>query len=135
MPENDASKSGDWGEYRRLLISELERFDAAINALAERIERGDAEMREHCARLVSELRAEIAVIRAKLNEIDVHASRLVGLEAECTERRKDVIRIDKDVTALTVKSGPKWIVWGALGGLVPAIGALIWWLLSRGGGG
>ena len=127
MPEIDANKNGDWGEYRRLLISELERLDRTVSDLVEQIDRRDADMRTYCGSLVAAIRSEIEALRTRLTQLDVNSTRISHLETECGERRQDVSRIDKEVTALVVKSG----LWGAAGGLIPAIGALIWWLASR----
>lgn len=71
-----------WGEYRKLILAELERLNRVISALDSKLE---------------------------------------------AFRNDDISSLKVEVAMLKVKAG----LWGALAGLVPAIGAILYMLAAR----
>ena len=58
--------------------------------------------------------------RLVLSKLDEHQS-------EISQIRSHVVQIRIDVSALKIRAG----VWGALAGLLPAIGVAIFWMLRQ----
>lgn len=58
---NPLSEEGDWYQYRRLVLSELERIDASITAL--KVEVGKSSGDHH--REISEIRVDVATLKVK----------------------------------------------------------------------
>jgi hypothetical protein len=125
MPGHDA---GDWGEYRRLLIGELERLDREQRELAGHCDRRDADMREYCAELVAVIRVDIENLRNKTAQIDINGTRINQIEKDSAQLKTDVSDQGKSLAGLIVKSG----AWGAIGGLLPVIVAILVWLMTKG---
>lgn len=106
----ESEKQG-WNEYRELVLSELNRVQTWLEQLSVKTNTYDAALIEKLATLKADL---TATITNKADEAELSA-----LEQKTNENAKEIAK-------LTVKAG----VWGALAGAIPAVVAVVWWLLG-----
>jgi hypothetical protein len=120
--DDNKSNIDGWTEYKRLVLSELERLDEAVEKL-----------KDHCVQVQTYIQAEIAKVRESLlvqiNEIDKkHPSYI-----ELTKVEKQLINLEQELSKYygqqkdeSVESH-KWGFWAAVIGIV---GSLITSIIS-----
>lgn len=86
MAESGA-QAGDWAEYSRLVLNELERHEEALEKLTQQ---------------------------------------LVDLAADVNSKFG---KTQTEIALLKLRSG----LWGAAAGAIPAVGIVLWWLVTKGG--
>jgi|32_taG_2_1085360.scaffolds.fasta_scaffold15892_2 hypothetical protein len=115
--KNDSRSNIDgWTEYKRLVLSELERLDEAVEKL-----------KDHCVKVQSYIQDEIAKVRESLlvqiNEIDKNHPSYI----ELTKLEKQLINLEQDLSNYysqqqeeSVESH-KWGFWAAVIGIVGSV--------------
>jgi hypothetical protein len=91
-PHSDDREEAPWFEYRRLVLTELDRLHDGQSALSVKIDT-----------LRLDMQTRLSLIR-----------------------EEDISKVRVDVAMLKIKSG----LWGGLAGLIPAILALLYFVLS-----
>jgi len=101
----DPKQPGNFGEYRRLLLSELERLGREVDELKD------------CSNEIKTLSAAInAEVRVKIENLE---KAVAGIEKSLDDLDKEQIAQGRLLTTLQVRSG----LWGAAAGILTALAA------------
>lgn len=112
-----ADTNGQWEEYRRLVLHELERFQAWLEQLTDRAGSLDSNLHQEITKNRRELDDRINILRQTAES---------DLKRERDKLEKEIAQARRDIAALKVKAG----MFGLVAGAIPALIAIVWKLLS-----
>lgn len=143
LPQSSADDTSNWSSWARLVLANLERHEEQIDKIFNLCDTHRNEFRAEVAGIRAEFRQEISVARTEflaallqqskasteitasqatawLGEVkqirDCHCQRFGAHDVSIAELKQEI----------KLKSG----IWGLLGGLIPAVGVLLYFLMQ-----
>jgi chromosome segregation ATPase len=124
MTDKNLDQEKGWDYWANMVVNSLSNLDQQIGALAEEI-----------SQINEKLNSEIQKDRKDITDIKVSLGQLVTITNNLKESIVGLSKLSEllrkqgeDIASLKVKAG----VWGAISGVVGAIGTLIIYVLSKG---